>query len=119
MTAIPRLERPHSLRWRAFRSPAFPVPTFGMVASKFMELRKRRGLMIAIALVTIGIPSAFLLVRLLLHAAAPKTYGPAGGYDTYTALTRACCTSRFIMAATLGATAGSADLTEGCSAIWS
>ena len=91
-----------------------PVPTFGMVASKFMELRKRRGLMIAIALVTIGIPSAFLLVRLLLHAAAPKTYGPAGGYDTYTALTSGVLyVFGFIMAATLGATAGSADLTEG------
>ena len=30
----------------------------------------------------------FLAVRLLLHALAPKTYGPAGGYDIYTAMVR-------------------------------
>src|SRR5271166_5455551 len=62
-----------------------PVPTFPMIASKFNELRKRRGLMVALILVTIGIPTVYLVIRLLLHAFAPKTYGPAGGADTYTA----------------------------------
>jgi hypothetical protein len=52
-----------------------------------MELRKRRGLMTTLFLVTVGIPTVFLGVRLVLHAVAPKTYGPAGGYDIYTALT--------------------------------
>jgi hypothetical protein len=85
-----------------------------MVASKFMELRKRRGLMVAMAVVTIGIPTIFLLIRLLLHAVAPKTYGPAGGYDIYTSLTSGVLyIFGFIMAAALGATAGSADLSEG------
>jgi len=91
-----------------------PVPNFAMIASKFKELRKRRGLMVALVLVTIGIPGVFLMVRLLLHALAPKTYGPAGGYVIYTALTSGVLyVFGFIMAATLGATAGSADLTEG------
>jgi hypothetical protein len=91
-----------------------PVPTFGMMASKFMELRKRRGLMVALVLVTVGIPAVFLIIRLLLHAFAPKTYGPAGGYAIYTALVSGVLYAfGFIMAATLGATAGSADLTEG------
>src|SRR5580658_816938 len=62
------------------------LPTGGMIATRIMELRKRRGLMIALALVTIGIPVVFLVIRLLLHAFAPKTYGPAGGYDLYTAM---------------------------------
>lgn len=85
-----------------------------MIATRFMELRKRRGLMVALALVTVGVPTVFLAGRLLLHAVAPKTYGPAGGYDIYTALTAGVLyTFGFIVAATLGATAGSVDLTDG------
>jgi len=85
-----------------------------MITTRFMELRKRRGLMITLILVTIGIPTIFLAIRLLLHALAPKTYGPAGGYDIYTALVAGVLyVFGFIVAATLGVTAGSADLTEG------
>ena len=50
-----------------------------MIATRFMELRKRRGLMVALILVTIGIPTLFLVIRLLVHAFDPKSYGPAGG----------------------------------------
>ena len=90
------------------------LPTYSMIATRFMELRKRRGLMITLALVTIGIPSVFLVIRLLLHAFAPKSYGPAGGYSIYTALVPGVLyIFGFIVAATLGATAGSVDLTEG------
>jgi hypothetical protein len=79
-----------------------------------MELRKRRGLMITIAVVTIGIPSVFLVIRLLMHAFDPKTYGPAGGYDIYTGMVSGVLyIFGFIVAATLGATAGSSDLTDG------
>jgi hypothetical protein len=79
-----------------------------------MELRKRRGLVITLVLVTVGIPTVFLGVRLILHAVAPKTYGPAGGYDIYTALSAGVLyTFGFIVAAALGCTAGSVDLTEG------
>jgi len=85
-----------------------------MITTRFMELRKRRGLMIALTLVTIGIPAVFLLIRLLLHAIAPHSYGPAGGYDIFTGLVAGVLyVFGFIVAATLGATAGSIDLTEG------
>lgn len=91
-----------------------PIPTVGMIASRFKELRKRRGLMIALVVVNIGIPTIFLVVRLLAHAFAPKSYGPAGGYDIYTALVAGVMyIFGFIVAATLGCTAGSIDLTEG------
>jgi hypothetical protein len=64
--------------------------------------------------VTIGIPTVFLAIRLLLHAVAPTSYGPAGGYSVYTAFVSGVLyVFGFIVAATLGATAGSADLTEG------
>jgi len=85
-----------------------------MVSTRFMELRKRRGLMLALILVTIGIPTVFLLIRLLLHAFAPHSYGPAGGYDIFTGLVAGVLyVFGFIVAATLGCTAGSIDLTEG------
>lgn len=70
--------------------------------------------MVALVLVSIGIPSIFLLIRLLMHAFDAKTYGPAGGYDIFTQLVASVMyVFGFIIAATLGCTAGSVDLTEG------
>lgn len=90
------------------------VPNGAMIATRFMELRTRRGLMITLVLVTVGLPTVFMAVRLLLHALAPHTYGPAGGYTIYSALVSGVLyVFGFIVAATLGATAGSADLGEG------
>jgi hypothetical protein len=91
-----------------------PIPTLGMITTRFKELRKRRGLMIALVLVNIGIPTIFLLVRLFAHAFDPKSYGPAGGYEIYSNLAAGVMyIFGFIVAATLGCTAGSIDLTEG------
>jgi hypothetical protein len=90
------------------------IPTWGMVTTRFMELRKRRGLMIALIAVNIGIPVVFLAVRLISHAVAPKSYGPAGGYEIFTTLvTGFMYVFGFIVAAVVGCTAGSVDLTEG------
>ena len=91
-----------------------PIPSGAMIATRFMELRRRRGLMITLTLVTIGIPTVFLLVRLVLHAVAPRSYGPAGGYDVFVGLSAGVLyTFGFIVAAALGASTGSLDLTEG------
>jgi hypothetical protein len=85
-----------------------------MIATRFMELRRRRGLMIALLVVNIGIPAVFLTVRLLAHAFAPHSYAPAGGYDIFTSMVAGVMfIFGFIVAATLGCTAGSIDLTEG------
>jgi hypothetical protein len=90
------------------------IPTGRMISTRFMEQRKRRGLMIALIAVNIGIPTVFLVVRLLAHAFDPKSYGPAGGYDIYTNLVAGVMyVFGFIVAATLGCTAGSVDLTDG------
>jgi hypothetical protein len=118
MTTLSDVSPPTALEALATRSPrdhrGSPIPTFGMITTRFMELRKRRGLMIALVIVNIGIPTIFLVVRLLAHAFAPKSYGPAGGYDIYTNLVAGVMyVFGFIVAATLGCTAGSIDLTEG------
>jgi len=90
------------------------LPTGAMIGKRFMELRRRRGLMIVLPVVTIGIPALFLVVRLLAHAFDPKSYGPAGGYDIFTALVSGVLyIFGFIVAAALGCTAGSVDLQEG------
>ena len=70
--------------------------------------------MIALIAVNIGIPVVFLGVRLISHAVAPKSYGPAGGYDIFTTLVAGFMyVFGFIVAAVVGCTAGSVDLTEG------
>ncbi len=85
-----------------------------MVTTRLMELRKRRGLMIALIAVNIGLPIIFLTIRLISHAVAPKSYGPAGGYSIFTDLTTGVMyIFGFIVAAVVGCTAGSVDLTEG------
>jgi hypothetical protein len=90
------------------------LPTPSMIAKRVMELRRRRALMIALAVVTIGLPSIFLVIRLIMHAAAPKTYGPAGGYDIFTGLVSGVLfIFGFIVAAALGCFAGASDLQEG------
>ena len=57
-----------------------------MITTRFMELRKRRGLMAALLVVNVGLPVIFLSVRLIAHAVAPKSYGPAGGYSIFNGL---------------------------------
>jgi hypothetical protein len=85
-----------------------------MVTTRFMELRRRRGLMIALIAVNIGIPVVFLGVRLVSHAVDPRSYGPAGGYSIFTTLVAGFMyVFGFVVAAVVGCTAGSVDLTEG------
>jgi len=91
-----------------------PIPAAGMIATRIMELRKRRGLMITIIAVNIGLPALFLLIRLLAHAFAPRTNPPAGGQDIFMLLVAGFLpTFGFITAIMVGCTAGSRDLTEG------
>ena len=91
-----------------------PLPTLSMITTRIMELRKRRGLMIALVAVDIGLPAIFLTIRLISHAVSPKSFAPAGGYDIFTNLVAGVMfIFGFIIAATLGCTAGSVDLSEG------
>jgi TM2 domain-containing membrane protein YozV len=117
MSTVPEMGAPTSIESTmggTHDHRGFPIPAGRMIATRFMELRKRRGLMIALILVDIGIPTIFLLIRLFAHAFAPRSYGPAGGYDIFALLVAGVIsTFGFIVAATVGCTAGSADLTEG------
>ncbi len=91
-----------------------PLPNGAMITTRILELRKRRGLMWALVIVFVGIPTIFLAVRLIMHAVDPKVYQPAGGYTIFNNLVGAVLfILGFVVAATLGSFAGSVDLTEG------
>jgi hypothetical protein len=91
-----------------------PIPNGAMIVTRLMELRKRRGLMTALIVVFIVLPTIFLAVRLILHAVNPHSYAPAGGYQTFNNVVDGVLfIFGFIVAATLGCFAGSVDLTEG------
>jgi hypothetical protein len=62
------------------------IPTGAMIATRFTELRKRRGFMITLIALTIGIPTLFLVIKLLLHTFVPQSYGPAGWSKVFTSL---------------------------------
>ncbi len=89
------------------------IPTWGLIATKHLELRKRRGLMVVAVLLTVGLPVLVLGLRLVFHAVDPKSYGPAGSPSVFQVLCQPMAEFGFIIAATLGATAGTTDLTDG------
>jgi hypothetical protein len=89
------------------------IPTWGLIATKHLELRKRRGLMVVVVLLTVGLPVLVLGLRLIFHAVDPKSYGPAGSPSVFQVLCQPMAEFGFIVAATLGATAGTTDLTDG------
>jgi hypothetical protein len=85
-----------------------------MIATRFTELRKRRVLMVTLIALTIGLPTLFLVIKLLLHALVPRSYRPAGGFEVFSSLiTGVLYIFGFIAAMTLGATASCSDLADG------
>ncbi len=89
------------------------LPTWGLVTTRLLELRKRRGLMIAVAVLMLALPVLVLGLRLIFHAADPKTYGPAGSPGIFGGIVNTMAEFGFIAAATLGTAAGTTDLTDG------
>jgi hypothetical protein len=84
-----------------------------LVRAKLMELRKRRGLMWVLLVFIVGIPVVVLGLRMIFHAAAPATHGPAGSPSIFTILSNMMAVFGFIVAAALGTGAATSDLSEG------
>jgi hypothetical protein len=89
------------------------LPTWGLISTKFLEIRRRRGLMAAVFILTLGLPFLVLGFRLLFHAIDPASYGPAGSPSVFEALVDPFAEFGFIIAAAVGASAGTTDLTDG------
>jgi hypothetical protein len=109
--------RPHSADSPAPASVssrmASALPTWGLITTKNLELRRRRGLMIATFLLVLGPPVLVYGFRLLFHAVNPSKYGSAGSPSVFQALVNLMTELGFVIAVTLGAAAGTTDLTDG------
>lgn len=97
----------------ALRRVASAVPTWGLITTKNLELRRRRGLMIAVFVLILGPPVLEYGFRLLFHAVDPSSYGPAGIPSAFQDLMSPMAELGFIIAVTVGAAAGTTDLTDG------
>ncbi|MGH3159319.1 MAG: hypothetical protein ACRDNF_22485, partial [Streptosporangiaceae bacterium] len=89
------------------------LPTWALIATRHLELRKRRGLMTAVAVLILAPPVLILGLRLLFHLIDSTKYGPAGSPSIFGGLSNLMAELGFIIAATLGAAAGTTDLSEG------
>jgi hypothetical protein len=89
------------------------IPSWRLITTKHLELRKRRGLMVVAVLLTVGLPVLVLGIRLIYHLADPSHSGPAGNPGMFQDLMSPMDSFGFIIAATLGASAGTTDLTDG------
>jgi hypothetical protein len=89
------------------------LPTWDLITTKNLEIRKRRGLMITMVVLIVAPTVLLYALRLLFHAAGPNSYGPAGSPDLFSQVSNLISGLGFIAAATLGATAGTTDLTDG------
>jgi hypothetical protein len=89
------------------------LPTWDLITTKNLEIRKRRGLMIIMVVLIVAPTVLLYALRLLFHAVDQNTYGPAGSPDLFSQVSNLISGLGFIAAATLGATAGTTDLTDG------
>ena len=99
----------------ARRAPALGawLPTWDLITTKNLEIRKRRGLMITMVVLIVAPTVLLYALRLLFHAVDPNSYGPAGSPGLFSQASNLISGLGFIAAAALGATAGTTDLTDG------
>jgi len=89
------------------------LPTWPLIATKHLELRKRRGLMITVAVMIIGPTVLVMGLRLAFHLFDPAHNGPAGDPSVFNAIINLTAEFGFIVAAVVGAAAATTDLNDG------
>jgi hypothetical protein len=89
------------------------LPTWDLITTKNLEIRKRRGLLITMVVLIVAPTVLFYGLRLLFHAVDPNTYGPAGEPGLFSQVSNLTAEFGFIAAAALGAAAGTTDLSDG------
>ena len=89
------------------------LPTWPLIATKHLELRKRRGLMITVAVMIIGPTVLVMGLRLAFHLFDPGHNGPAGDPSVFNAIINLTAEFGFIVAAVVGAAAATTDLNDG------
>ena len=107
-----RSEAPEPGRRRMPRTGPW-IPTWDLITTKNLEIRKRRGLMITMVVLIIVPTVLFYGLRLIFHAVDPHGYALAGSPQFFSQSTNLIDEFGFIAAAALGAAAGTTDLSDG------
>jgi hypothetical protein len=89
------------------------LPTWDLIATKHLELRKRRGLIVTVLVMIIAPTVLILGLRLAFHLFDPAHYGPAGVPSVFEAIANLTAEFGFIVAAVVGAAAATTDLNDG------
>jgi hypothetical protein len=89
------------------------LPTWGLIATRHLELRKRRGLMITVLVFTVAPTVLILGLRLAFHLFDQAHYGPAGTPSVFATIANLSAEFGFIIAAVVGAAAATTDLNDG------
>ena len=89
------------------------LPTWDLITTKNLEIRKRRGLIITVAVLIVAPTALVYSLRLLFHAVDPHSYGLAGDPALFSQSSNLIAEFGFIAAAALGAAAGTTDLSDG------
>ena len=92
---------------------AHVLPGPRLISAEVLKQRKRRGLMIASGLMTVGVILVVNVVLIVLHAVNPDHHGAAGGLDNLGGATGALSLLGSVAAVLVGATAGAGDLNAG------
>jgi ABC-type transport system involved in multi-copper enzyme maturation permease subunit len=87
-------------------------PDRSLVSSDLLKLRRRRGLLIVVGLLTVGTVLIADTIKVLLHVSNP-VHGPAGGVTMLGHLAWVIATLGAVAGTIVGASAGSGDLDAG------
>ncbi|MGH3397951.1 MAG: hypothetical protein ACRDPO_25000 [Streptosporangiaceae bacterium] len=89
------------------------LPTWPLISGRLLELRKRRVLTTVTVAFTVALPVLFYGIRLMYHLSDPARYAPAGAPNAFATAGTLMDEFGFLIAVALGATAGTADVTDG------
>jgi ABC-type transport system involved in multi-copper enzyme maturation permease subunit len=92
-------------------APALPTPR--LTGAEILKLRKRRGLLTTVGLMTVGASVVFYAILALLHWANPAHHGPAGGVNNLGHGLVVLGLLGAVAAGLVGATTGAGDLSAG------
>jgi len=84
-----------------------------LVSAELLKLRKRRGLVVSSLALTVLPMLVAYTILLMVHAAKPAHYGPAGGLKNFSGSIDLLSTLGIITAILIGATLGAGDLSSG------
>lgn len=94
-------------------TPALAAPSRSLVAADLLKLRRRRGLLAVVSVLTIGAIAVTYGIIELLHVANPAKHGPAGGIINLGHGAWLAAALGSVAAAIVGSSAGAGDLNAG------